>query len=588
MPERRPHWPWYLLIAAAVLLVFGQTITFDFSSWDDQMLVTGNPYVNPPSLAKSLEAWSRPHANLFIPLTYNLWAGIASIATTATPDASGTNLNPFVFHLANVLVHLANAVLVYHILLILLDRRGIAAIAALIWAIHPIQVEPVTWVTGMKDLLSSFLALLATWIYLATARQQGNQPLSIGRLAGYLAATVAMGLAGMAKPGIVGMPAVAAILDLLILRRPLRRVLLPTLLLALAVVPAVWMTRISQPGWAGTYVTPLATRPLIAGHALTTYLQKLVWPDAFAVDYGLTPKLVLASTWGKLAWIIPTLLTGTLLAYFAMAHRRKPASERSTETARWLLAAWLVFLAGVGPVLGLSPFVFQFYSTVADRYVYLSMLGVAIALVLLLTRLPAHFAAIAMTLVIIALVTRATLQVMVWQDGLKLSLHTLTVNPRSFADSGNAGIAYSKTAAALREAAASEPDPARREAILREAYTTEDTALRYLSQSRALYPQGIPTLNSLARIYANRGDIAESLNMLEQAVDSLDAVPEALAVPSADRLTVAKICMNLKQYDRAAGHLRKWLLTHPNNPEALDLLRQAESSTTRPATTPAN
>ena len=99
---------------------------------------------------------------------------------------------------------------------------------------------------------------------------------------------------------------------------------------------------------------------------------------------------------------------------------------------RPLLAAWIIFLAGVGAECWAYPFLFQYISTVADRYAYLSMLGAALAGAWLLTRLQAKDGGLVATVILVALGIRSYMQASTWAESRRLFEHTVRVNPNSY------------------------------------------------------------------------------------------------------------------------------------------------------------
>ena len=577
MTQPNKYWPHYLVLGILVLLVFGQCCFFEFVNWDDGLLITQNHLVNPPSLARAISAWTTPHLQLYIPLTYNVWSLLASVGQTQTPDSLGQTINPWVFHIANVLLHLANTILVFQILRSLVRRPWLAALGAAFWAVHPIQVEVVAWATGMKDLLSSFLALWAIWLYLRTAREQ-KPPLSTRKAYMlYSTAGVILLLATTAKPGIIGVPLMVIALDWLLLERPLKRVLLCALPLLIAVIPSTIITALVQPA-TGIDPSPAWTRPLIAGHALAFYLQKICWPDAFTSDYGLAPKRVMLGMWVYLAWTLPTLLTLGIICF---------------RTGRkYLSASGLIFLAGVGPVLGLVPFAFQYFSTVADRYLYLSMLGVALALVWALSRLANKWIVPIGGILLVLLGTRSFFQCQTWESSRSLFTNAIKVNPNSF--SGYANLAYDYCLESvdlqneLSRANAADPQVAKQQ---KHALELRDNAEAMLLKANQLNPNYILTLNNLASIYTQKGQFDLALECLERAVDVQDQDLWQPAQPYTTRLVIAQSCANLKQYDRAIMHVNKYLAKHPGDPTAQKLLRdihlqqQRQPSTRQAATT---
>jgi hypothetical protein len=573
-----------LLIVLAVFMVFGQTMGHEFVRWDDPDLIFGNPYVYPFQLQRVLGAWARPHMHLYVPLTYNAWALLGWVGRTSTPDAVDSFLNAYLFHTANLILHCFSAIVVFRILLLLLKRPWFAVAGAILWAIHPFQVEPVAWATGMKDILSGNLALLALWSHLAaTSRPDASSKRTVAL---HIASAALLALSGVAKPGGIGIPFFAIACDWLILRRPLLRSVLASIPMFLAVIPATVMTAVAQPvlGFGGT----IWDRPLIAGHALSVYLQKLIWPDTFSIDYGLRPAWVLQTTWSHFAWIVPVALTVVILANKAW---RKPA-----------LCGWLIFLAGVGPVLGLTPFLFQVYSTVADRYVYLSLLGPALVLAWVLQKLPPRLAITMAIALLLCFGVRSAIQVTTWAETHVLMEHTLAINPRSFiarnvlaaelirqsheiraADLNRRGIIA--TDVALRQP----PTDEESRATYAKADAIEDNAERMLREALEIWPDYHLALNNLSVLQMRHDRLLDALDSLERAEYAIEHYPIGNPVVMMDRLTLAKAAFNLKRYQRAADGARTYLARYPDSVEARELVQKAEAAlrdSTQPTTEP--
>src|SRR5438093_1736288 len=154
--------------AAVILIVlvgaaaFGRVAKFEFLSWDDYQTVAGNPQLNPPTSRSIASFWTHPQVDLYIPVTYTVWAFAANAAAVPqppppNPPATGWALDARVFHTLNLALHLAAACIVFLLLRDLLGGAGSADLAAvagaLLFALHPVQVEPVAWISGMKDVL---------------------------------------------------------------------------------------------------------------------------------------------------------------------------------------------------------------------------------------------------------------------------------------------------------------------------------------------------------------------------------------------------------------------------------------------------
>jgi len=358
---------------------------------------------------------------MYIPAVYTTWWTLALVARDPAPAEGAPSLRPWVFHAANVLVHAINAVTVLAILRMLVQRPWAAFAGAVLFAVHPLQVEPVAWATGMKDLLAGMLALLAIYQYIRFASPGKRKSLH------YTFATVLLIAALFAKPAAIVVPFIAAILDLFVIGRPLDRVLKSVGLWLLLIVPCMIWTAKVQPV-PEMIAPPLWARPLIAADAIAFYLYKLVWPMRLGIDYGRFPEMVISKGWIWFTWIVPAALTAVIV----MLRRR------------WLSAAGLIFVAGVLPVLGLVPFTFQSNSTVADRYVYLSMLGPALAVAFGLAAYPGIACRI-VPVILVLLALQAALQCRTWRNAEALMHHALDVNPRSpFANNNYGGAVFAQ------------------------------------------------------------------------------------------------------------------------------------------------
>ena len=411
-----------IFLVLATVACFGVVCTFGFTNSEDEGLISRNPMFNPPTLASLREIWTRPHLYLYVPATYTAWWLIAQVAQTRVADESGATLNPWVFHAANLLMHVVAALLVQQLLRRLTRREAPALVGALLFAIHPVQTEAVAWTTGMKDTLCGVFSFAAVLFYvrgidrgLGVPPEHPGEPFSRDARVtsgSYLVATVFLVLALLAKPAAVVVPVMALVVDRALIGRRWRAIgksLAPWFALA---VPIMLIARVVQPA-AEVMPAPLWARPLVALDALAFYLAKLFVPIGLTNNYGRTPQAIIASGAIYATWVIVAALAAAL------------AWTRS----RRLAAAALIFVAGVLPVLGLTTFLYQQFSTVADRFIYLSMLGPALAVAFILSRRWSR-ATVATAAVVLVLLGVATVrQSLVWRNRLTLAEHAVKVQP---------------------------------------------------------------------------------------------------------------------------------------------------------------
>lgn len=430
MPPPRPTsrlalnpvvWPCVALIALATLAVFGPAVMHEFVTWDDHLNVSQNPDLNPVTAQSLTAIWRGPRHFLYIPLTYTAWAALTPLARTSAPDADGATLNPYLYHALNLVIHLISALVVFQILRRLVGRDWPAALGAIAFAIHPLQVESVAWVTGLKDVLSGMLALVAVWQYLEsipTPDGVSSPDVARRRTTAWAVAFLSFIAGLLAKPSAVSALLIAGTIDAFIIRRPIRKVMASLALWLLPTAVILLVNRAAQPAGLVRDMPSIGGRIMVALDALGFYVRKLLLPWNMGFDYGRSPAWLLRDPQAKVAWVIPTALG----ALAVLLRKRLPIFGGILAVA----------VAALLPVLGLVPFEFQNFSTVTDHYAYLAMLGPAILLAVFLSQRPT-FARFGLTSAWLAvLVGLSIAQVGYWRDSATLLTHGVAVNPRSW------------------------------------------------------------------------------------------------------------------------------------------------------------
>jgi hypothetical protein len=561
----RQRWLCALLVAACAVVVFGRLCSYEFTNWDDNATVWENKSHLPPTASSLWHVYTHEAAtaHIFVPVTWTVWWLLATVAVQPT-DHGRFALDPRVYHTANVALHVLTSVLVFVLLRRLLARgdrdtrsdRGIgesfdwpACFGALLFALHPVQVETVAWVSGTKDLLAGLFMVIAILQYLRYATAAAPE----SRLLHYVLLLFAGVLAMLSKPSAVALPLVIACIDALLLRRRLVDILRGVLPLFMVIAPVLIWSRLSQtPQGLPTLVSP-PLRPLVALDALAFYLGKIAWPAHLTVDYGRYPKLVVESGRVWFTWITP--VTVGVITWFL--RRRVPV----------LATGAAMFVAALLPVLGLVPFDFQQYSTVADHYLYVPMIGIGLAAAGVLARVPRgrSLATVATGcaagIIVLTSGARSVDQTKRWRDSFSLFEHAVAVNGRSWLGYNNLAEAWA-------------------------ARGRRDLAERYARRSIEINPESFPARMNLGVALLERNDIPRATHEFAAAARlqplNVEArINLAMAYARADRMDEAiaqyRFVLNLDKGNGIAKEMLKLALKYQN-----DLRRR---TTTRPATT---
>ena len=346
-----------ILIALLTTLVFAQSVGHGFIIFDDPAYITANINVRDGLSWKTVRwAFSTTYFGNWSPL---VWLSHALDCQLYGLDAWG-------HHLSNVVLHTAACLLFYTLLLRLKLPKQPSVFAALVFAVHPLHVEPVAWISSRKDLLSSLFFFLSIHCYLRFLRSRSVRD--------YVMLLLSFLVGLMAKPSILYLPIVLLCLDVWPLERvgtsqnrvsTLIKLLVEKLpLLVIAVFFGLVTSRLQH----GIGASPsLTAQHLLVGIKTSVvllfhYLEKLVMPVELAVIYADTDTWHLALSYGAY-WVLLSLL----FAAAGIAYRRAPA----------IMLGLLWMVMSLLPYLQVLPVGIQ---SVADRWAYLSVAGFAIAL----------------------------------------------------------------------------------------------------------------------------------------------------------------------------------------------------------------
>lgn len=403
--------PAFALLAVAVLLVFGRSVFFSYVAWDDDFNIIRNAVMGEGDLAYF---WKHAYYGLYIPLSYTMWSWLAF--------GQGWPPRPEPYHVANIVLHLINAGLVFALLRRALEKKGekhaawgASLFGALLFALHPLQVGAVAWISGGRDVLAVGFALGATWQAL------------YGGARGRWWALLLFVLGLLAKPSILPLPLAIVLWSHFLHGQSWKKAFVHLAPLLIAAVPFYFVAKIDQPTEQFTHWVPAVwQRPWIAWDALMFYVRQFFFPWRLAVDYGRTPAVVWQQ--GLYLWSLGVGLPVTAAVYVLY---RRTTEERREALTRFGGAGLGWALVLVAPVLGLVPYAFQALSTVTDHYLYLPMVGFALLLAALWQRCEQKWVRGVLAVFVAALAVRAAARVGVWQNDEVFFKNWVADNPDS-------------------------------------------------------------------------------------------------------------------------------------------------------------
>jgi len=592
------HWmPLVLLVLTFVVYLPALRAGF---IWDDDHYVTLNPVLR--DLNGLRRIWFEIGAT---PQYYPL------VFTSFWLERRLWGLNPLGYHAVNVTLHAANSVLLW----LLLRRLRVpgSSLAAAIFAIHPVHVESVAWITERKNVLSGFFYLAALRTYLkyrpvdieadygvnAPMRDPGSRiPHS------YLLSLLLYLCALLCKTVTCSLPATILLLGYWKRCRIARRDVVPLIpMFALGASLSLltgWLERFNVGAEGSDWDQTLVERCLIAGRAVWFYLGKLLWPHPLVFIY---PRWDIdAGIWWQ--WLFPLTALALVAALFAVRHR----------AGRGPLVAALFFGGTLVPALGFVNVYPMRFSFVADHFQYLASPGPIVVIAATIARSRWSIVPALACGVIVALGALAFSQARLYVDEEILWRHTLRLNPTAWMAHGNLGkllvekgridegLEHCRVVVKVR------PDLASSHCNLGGALITAgrfEEAIKHLRDALDIKPRHLRSLHDLAYALLQAGHAQEAVRYALQAVeiepnasrlrrllgdiyvrlgqDREAAVEyEAALARFADapdlHYRVGTIYARLGQNSRAIEHFQAALRLRPDYPEALTNLAVALSA----------
>jgi tetratricopeptide (TPR) repeat protein len=492
MKRRAADWAVPLVVAVVTFVAFLPALRAGFVAWDDQSNFVENLDYRGLGWTQLRWMWTTFLLGHYVPLSW----------MTLGLDYVVWGMNPAGYHLTSLLLHTANAVLLYFVARRLLRLTGVvpresdgmivaipAAFAALFFAVHPLRVESVVWVTERRDVLSGFFCLLSLLFYLRDVERptakRTSYWLALGMFVGAL----------LSKGTAVTLPAVLLILNVYPVRRlggepgwwsasaqRVYRELLPFMMLAMAIVVMTFVAlqRMHQ--------LAVPQKVAVSAYSLAFYLWKTVAPLNLSPLYDMPQHVDPTQAVYMVSYCVAIVLT----AFAWIVRRRRPG----------LAIAWLLIVVILFPLLGIHQ---NGPQIAADRYTYNAAPVLAILAAAGWASLPRPLSAIPAIIasgIILSLGALTWNQSGIWHDSMTMWSHVLSLNENS-----------SVALTALGNLTA------------KEGKTGE--AIRYYERSLAIDPESAEAENNLGIALSRKRQFVEAVEHYRRAVALKAAYYEA-------------------------------------------------------------
>ena len=461
-----------ILLVIATFIAYMQVLKYGFiTSFDDTEYLTSNWNIKAGLTKESIVwAFSTSYAANWHPLTW----------LSHMLDYELYGMEPFGHHLTSLIFHITNTLLLFGVPLKMTGALWRSGLVAILFALHPLNVESVAWVSERKNVLSTFFLLLTLWAYVkyVDKKNAGN----------YLLVVLFLALGLMSKPMLVTLPFVLLLLDFWPLKRfsevrPTRLILekVPLFVLLIGSCVATFIAQRSGGAMRSSEFSSLYFRIANALVSYFEYLRNMLWPSGLSVFYPHPGNAL--PIWKPLAC---TIVLVVVTIWVVKGIRRAP----------YLAVGWFWYLGTLVPVIGIVQVGEQ---AMADRYTYVPLIGIFIAIAWSLpeqikTR-KEKLLPILSGIVISLLIALTWIQVSHWKNSITLFKHAINVT-----DTKYLGVATIH-------------------AFLGDAYHREGElgiAISEFKKSLDLDPSHLYSLNNLAATLAEQGNLKEGLGYAQK------------------------------------------------------------------------
>ena len=540
-----------ILLVIATFIAYMQVLKYGFiTSFDDTEYLTSNWNIKAGLTKESIVwAFSTSYASNWHPVTW----------LSHMLDYEFYGLEPFGHHLTSLLFHIINTLLLFGVLLKMTGALWRSGLVAILFALHPLNVESVAWVSERKNVLSTFFLLLTLWAYVRYVDKKNAR--------NYLLVILFLALGLMSKPMLVTLPFVLLLLDFWPLKRfgevrPARLIFekVPLFILLIGSCVATFIAQKSGGAIRSSEFSSLYFRVANALVSYFEYLRNMLWPSGLSVFYPHPGNAL--PIWKPLAC---TIVLVVVTIWVVKEIRRAP----------YLAVGWFWYLGTLVPVIGIVQVGEQ---AMADRYTYVSLIGIFIAIA---WSLPEQIKTgkekllpILSGIVISLLIALTWIQVSHWKNSITLFEHAINVTDTKYLGvatihaflgdayhrEGELGIAISEFKKSL------DLDPINPYSLNNLAATLAEQGnlkegLSYAQKLSRLQPDYTPGLITI-------GNILEETGKLDQAQIYYEQVLKRDSDSFENYLNLANILYRKGDLEGAIPHYKKVIILNPNLLEA--------------------
>lgn len=569
----RRDWPFFLALATVTIAVFARVVGHDFVNYDDYAYVTRNSIVQQGLTWHGVKwAFTELHGEV----TY--WHPLTWISHML--DCQLFGLKPGGHHFGNVVFHTFNTLLLFLLLRKMTGRRIPSAIVAALFALHPFQVDSVAWVAERKNLLSAFFWLLTLLAYVRYAERPA--------FARYALVFLLMAMGLMAKPTLVTLPCVMLLLDFWPLGRtswaaaphlqtkprPVGWLLLekaPLLVLSAASSVVTVYAHKQIGGLVSGDEFPLVVRLANAVVSYALYLKKVLWPVDLSVFY------MHPGRWPVGTVVVSAVVLLAITAVTILQRRQRP----------FLVVGWLWFLGVLVPFIGL---VQAHVQAMADRFIYVPIIGVFVMAVWAVAALPATlpYRKVIQTAftgaALLACIISSSIQLGHWRDSITLMKRAVQVAGGNYlvhemlgnalADKGelDAALAEYQIATQIKP---TEPGPWQKAGMLLTQQGKPADAIPYLQKAIELAPAWPEPRRRLAQALHSQGRRDEARQVY------LSLIP-LVPLTAEHQRNLADTLAEGQQVAEAIHHYRQALRLKPDHVLVINNLAWLRATAARP------